>query len=124
MSIPQYKLDDRNFYLSKAQFHASRQRGFQSAVFFIESFNEWIRYQPREETPPPITPQEVFGNIDQAAYSAAKTAVEHLRNTTGYVCEPSAGTIEQRRLRMGFENPGFEEECYERAEAHSQQEMR
>jgi hypothetical protein len=129
MEIPDYKIRNRQFFFDKAVFYSSNENGFQSAVFFMECFNRWIRYQPKEETPPPISPEEIFGSYDENVLLAARVAVKKLLDQTAYVGAAAlyydgASSLEEARQRMKTENPGFYQECYERAEAHSRQEMR
>ena len=129
MGIPDYKFRNREYFFDKAVFYSSKENGFKSAVFFMECFNRLIRWQPKEERPPPISPEEIVGSFDETAYSIPRADVDKLFDQIAYVGAaalnyPGASTLEEARQRMKSENPGFEQECYERAEAHSRQEMR
>jgi len=117
---------NRNIYIEKAKFQFEQKNNFLSAVFFIDTYNQFIHFQPNAV---PISPNEIFLEFEESEYIKALEKSRDLLTKTAYVGAAiwnynDSMTVEGAKERMRTEYPGFSEECYKAAESHSMQQMR
>ncbi|WP_157197972.1 MULTISPECIES: hypothetical protein [Methylomonas] len=115
MGISKYDVEVRDRAITESKNPAS----FLDAVFCIHYYNYETKHWGPLPKLPDITPEEVFGEFDQAEYQTCLEKSKALLLSTAYVGEsahkyPGAMPYEAALERMRKENPGFSPVAYER----------
>jgi hypothetical protein len=117
-----HRLFPRRCEKERASFvEEARNAAFLDAAFLVHHYNSRARRWAPDPAPPEITPEEVFGSFDRAAYEEALEKARKLSTDAAYTgmayfrYEHVKHTYAQARELLRRENPGFAERSYELA---------